>query len=63
MNEPRKPTTPIVVEAEDAAKPKAKPLTNSDCCCAAGCTGFIGLVGFLLAVGVLRRLFDFAFGQ
>jgi hypothetical protein len=63
MNEPRKPTTPIVVEAENTAKPKAKPLTNSDCCCAAGCLGFFTIVVILTAIGVLRRLFDFAFGQ
>lgn len=61
MNEPRKPTTPITVEASEQKKPK--PLTNSDCCCAAGCFGFMALVVVLTAVGVIRRLFEFAFGQ
>lgn len=63
MNEPRKPTTPIVVEDADATKPKAKPLTNKDCCCAAGCFGLVGLFGVLFVIGVFRRLVEFAFGQ
>jgi hypothetical protein len=65
MNEPRKPTEPIVVEStvvEPTQKTEAKPAPDG---CIYGCMGLMLLGGIsvvLFAVGVFRWLVNFAFG-
>lgn len=57
MNEPRKPTVPIDTRPV-GEKAEVPPMPDG---CIWGCLGFTGLVVVLILIGLLRRLFLFAF--
>lgn len=61
MNEPRKPTTPIVVQPKREETETQSPSKGPPDCCAYGCFALVVASGVLVLIGVLRRLVAFAF--